>query len=108
MTYPRERSFYLGRFRLCRRKAWRLCRGGRGGCGDERLPAHLHEQRLRANGGPLWYAPGPYNWGMEIHLRHIQALSGCLRYLGVLWTLFFGRDRRARDAATQYVTHQIK
>ena len=40
--------------------------------------------------------------------RHIQALSGCLRYLGVLWTLFFGRDRRARDAATQYVTHQIK
>ena len=70
--------------------------------------AHLHEQRLRANGGPLWYAPGPYNWGMEIHLRHIQALSGCLRYLGVLWTLFFGRDRRARDAATQYVTHQIK
>ena len=95
-------------FRLCRRKAWRLCRGGRGGCGDELPAAHLHEQRLRANGGPLWYAPGPYNWGMEIHLRHIQALSGCLRYLGVLWTLFFGRDRRARDAATQYVTHQIK
>ena len=68
-----------------------------------KLPAaHLHEQRLRANGGPLWYAPGPYNWGMEIHLRHIQALSGCLRYLGVLWTLFFGRDRRSvGSAATQ-------
>ena len=32
----------------------------------------------------------------------------CLDVSGILWTLFFGRDRRARDAATQYVTHQIK
>ena len=73
------------------------------------LPAaYLHEQFLFANGGPLWYAPGPYNRGMEIHLRHIQALPGCLRHLGVLWTLFFGRNRRARDSATLYVTHQIK
>ena len=34
----------------------------------------------------------------------------CLDVSGIweYWTLFFGRDRRARDAATQYVTHQIK
>lgn len=72
------------------------------------LPPICMSSACAQMGGPLWYAPGPYNRGMEIHLRHIQALSGCLRYLGVLWPLFFGRDRRARDAATLYVTHQIK
>ena len=59
------------------------------GCGDELPAAHLHEQRLRANEDSCGMRQAPYNRGMEIHLRHIQALSGCLRHLGSIVAIVF-------------------